>query len=195
MAQASQARNWLPALWAGLAIAILAGDYFTGPFVSLAILFVVPVALAARFSGLGWGVTWAVLMALIHFSFGFLRPVNRTIEDSLINAAIRTAALVVFAVLIDRTTRQAREIRVLRGLIPVCAFCKKIRTEDQKWLPMEIYITQHSEATFTSTFCPACAAEHYGEYFENLKQRQSDTAESSAPPPCAGTGKSGHDAR
>jgi hypothetical protein len=59
---------------------------------------------------------------------------------------------------------------VLRGLIPVCAFCKKIRTEDQKWQPIEIYITQHSEATFTSTFYPECAAQHYGPYYERLKQ-------------------------
>jgi len=104
------------------------------------------------------------------------------LEDSLINFAIRMGVLVLFAVLIDRTTRQAREIRVLRGLIPVCAFCKKIRTEDQKWQPIEHYITQHSEATFTSTFCPECARQYYGQYYDNLKQAQSDAAEKSAPP-------------
>ena len=40
-------------------------------------------------------------------------------------------ALVAFAILFDRVTRQAREIRVLRGLLPVCGFFKKIRKEDQ----------------------------------------------------------------
>jgi hypothetical protein len=100
----------------------------------------------------------------------------------LINAAIRTGVLVVFAVLIDRTTRQAREIRVLHGLIPVCAFCKKIRTEDQKWQPIEHYITQHSEATFTSTFCPECAKQHYGEYYDKLKQPHADDKTPGLPP-------------
>jgi hypothetical protein len=170
MAHASQLRGWLPALWAGLAIAILAGDYFSGPFVSLAILFLIPVALASRFSGVTWGLAWGVLLPAIHFGFIFLHPQVRPFADSLINAAIRMGTLVLFAVLIDRTTRQAREIRVPRGLIPVCAFFKKIRTEDQRWQPIEIYITQHSEATFTNTFCPECAAEDYGEYYAKLKR-------------------------
>jgi hypothetical protein len=172
-------------------MAILAGDYFSGPFVSLAILFVIPVALASRFNGLLWGVTWGVLLPFIHLGFTFLRPEGLPLEDSLLNASIRMGALLAFAVLIDRTTRQAREIRVLRGLIPVCAFCKKIRTEDQKWQPIEHYITQHSEATFTSTFCPECAAKHYGPYYERIKQAQGDAAEESTPsPPAAEAGGS-----
>jgi hypothetical protein len=134
---------------------------------------------------------WSVLPPVIHLGFGMLRPSSRPLEDSLVNAVIRIGVLVLFAVLIDRTTRQGREIRILRGLIPVCAFCKKIHTEDQKWQPMEIYLTQRSEATFTSTFCPECAAQHYGPYYEKLKQRRGDAAELSPPTPFAATGESG----
>jgi len=143
----------------------------------LTILFVVPVALASRFNGAKWGIPMGILLPLAHFGFTFLWPPERPSGDSLINAGIRIAALVGFAVLIDRTTQQAREIRVLRGLIPVCAFCKKIRTEDQKWQPIEFYITQHSEATFTSTFCPECGAKHYGQYLEKPKTTPSGAEE------------------
>jgi hypothetical protein len=88
------------------------------------------------------------------------------VPDKVVNAAIRIAVLVAFAVLIDRVGRQSREIRVLRGLLPVCCFCKKIRTESEDWTPIETYISERSEATFTHTFCPDCAKQHYPEIFD-----------------------------
>ncbi|MBD3390642.1 MAG: GAF domain-containing protein [Chitinivibrionales bacterium] len=50
------------------------------------------------------------------------------------------------------------EIRVLRGVLPVCAICKKIRDENGKWHQIERYITDRSEARFSHAFCPDCAA-------------------------------------
>ena len=158
--------KWLPVLWISLGAAILAADYLSGPFISWSILFVIPVALAARFSGGPLGITLGVLMPLAHFGFTFLWPVPWTLLDSVINAGIRTGALVAFAVLIDRITRQAREIRVLRGLLPVCALCKRIRTEDEAWQQIESYIAERSEASFTHTYCPECAKQHYGEWLQ-----------------------------
>jgi hypothetical protein len=110
-------------------------------------------------------------MPLARFGFTFLWKTPWTLADSLINAGIRMAVLVTFAVLIDRVTRQGREIRILHGLLPVCAFCKKIRIEDQNWRPIESYITEHSEASFTHTVCPECAKQHYGECFDQIKAR------------------------
>jgi PAS domain S-box-containing protein len=49
-------------------------------------------------------------------------------------------------------------LKVLRGLLPICASCKKIRSEDGSWQQMEAYITTHSEADFTHGLCPACLA-------------------------------------
>jgi hypothetical protein len=95
------------------------------------------------------------------------------LADSVINDGIRMVVLVAVAVLMARMTRQEREIRVLRGLLPVCAFCKKIRTEDQRWQPIESYITERSEASFTHTFCPECGKAHYGELYDQIAARQS----------------------
>jgi K+-sensing histidine kinase KdpD len=164
-------RKWFPVIWVALATVILGAEYFTGPLIALSMVFVIPVALAARLSGRWWGIALGVLMPLARLGFTFVWNTPWTLADSLINAGIRIVVLVTFAELIDRVTRQAREIRVLHGLLPVCAFCKKIRTEDQNWRPIESYITEHSEASFTHTFCPECAKQHYGEYFDQIKAR------------------------
>jgi len=53
-------------------------------------------------------------------------------------------------------------VRLLTGLLPVCAACKKIRDDKGNWQQMESYITNHSEAQFSHSMCPECAREYYG---------------------------------
>ena len=48
-------------------------------------------------------------------------------------------------------------VRTLRGLIPICAWCKRIRNDRGYWEQLESYITSHSEADFTHGMCPDCA--------------------------------------
>jgi len=55
-------------------------------------------------------------------------------------------------------------VKVLSGLIPICASCKKIRDDQGFWNQLEVYITQHSDASFTHGICPTCAEEFYGEF-------------------------------
>jgi len=55
-----------------------------------------------------------------------------------------------------------QELRILRGLLPVCGFCKDIRDEDGYWQPMEVYVSRRSEARFSHGVCPKCSREHYG---------------------------------
>ena len=49
-------------------------------------------------------------------------------------------------------------IKVLTGLLPVCAECKKVRDEGGEWHQMEQYISKHSDAQFSHGYCPTCAA-------------------------------------
>lgn len=51
-----------------------------------------------------------------------------------------------------------REVKVLRGLVPICASCKKIRDEAGEWNEMERYIQSRSEAEFSHGYCPECNA-------------------------------------
>lgn len=48
------------------------------------------------------------------------------------------------------------EIRMLKGIIPICSNCKKIRNDKESWQQLEAYITEHSEAVFTHGLCPEC---------------------------------------
>lgn len=47
-------------------------------------------------------------------------------------------------------------VRQLQGLLPICAYCKRIRNDGNYWEQLETYLSEHSEATFSHGICPAC---------------------------------------
>lgn len=57
--------------------------------------------------------------------------------------------------------RALREVKVLRGLIPICASCKKIRNDGGFWQQIEEYIGEHSEAEFSHGLCQPCLKKLY----------------------------------
>ena len=57
-------------------------------------------------------------------------------------------------------------IKTLKGLLPICSVCKKIRDDKGYWNHMESYIRHHSEADFTHGICPSCAQKLYPEEHE-----------------------------
>lgn len=66
--------------------------------------------------------------------------------------------------LYDSEQRQAELVasaRLLSGLLPICASCKRIRDDRGRWCDIESYIRTHSEAEFSHGFCPGCAARMY----------------------------------
>lgn len=71
--------------------------------------------------------------------------------------------------LIVELQKALAEVRALGGLLPICASCKKIRTDEGYWEAIEVYIRDHSEAEFTHSICPECVKELYGEFLESEK--------------------------
>lgn len=61
--------------------------------------------------------------------------------------------------LISELRAALAHVRTLRGLIPICAWCKRIRNDRGYWEQLEAYIKNHSEADFTHGMCPDCARE------------------------------------
>ena len=59
----------------------------------------------------------------------------------------------------------ASKIKILRGFLPICTTCKKIRDDKGYWNQIESYIREHSEAEFTHSMCPICAKKIYPEFF------------------------------
>ncbi len=64
------------------------------------------------------------------------------------------------------------ENKVLIGMIPVCAWCRKIRDDNGFWHNLELYIEKHSRAKFTHGICPEC------EQKENHRLARAETVES-----------------
>ncbi len=64
----------------------------------------------------------------------------------------------------ERLEKAYREIKTLRGIIPMCASCKKVRNDDGYWEQVEAYVSEHSEALFSHGICPDCMEELYPEY-------------------------------
>ncbi len=61
------------------------------------------------------------------------------------------------------------EIKVLKGIIPICSYCHKIRNDKEIWQQMEIYISEHSEALFSHGMCPECSERELQKMRELLK--------------------------
>ena len=61
------------------------------------------------------------------------------------------------------------QVRTLRGLLPICANCKRIRDDQGYWRGVEEYVAEHSDADFTHSICPDCARKLYPELFEDEK--------------------------
>lgn len=60
------------------------------------------------------------------------------------------------------------EVQTLRGLIPICSSCKNIRDDKGSWNRIESYITEHSEAEFTHSYCNDCLKKLYPEIADQI---------------------------
>lgn len=56
------------------------------------------------------------------------------------------------------------EIKELRGILPICSFCKKIRNDKGYWEQIEVYIHNHTDADFSHSICPECLRKNYPDF-------------------------------
>lgn len=74
--------------------------------------------------------------------------------------------------LIEKLQSALDEIKTLRGILPVCCYCKNIRDDKGYWDQIESYISKHSEATFSHGICPNCMKEHFPELYESEQYKK-----------------------
>lgn len=72
-----------------------------------------------------------------------------------------------------RAARAAQDLTALRGIIPICANCKHVRSDVGEWQQIERYVQEHSDAQFSHGVCPDCARTHYGEYLPEVPETPS----------------------
>lgn len=154
-----------PVLWILLSIGAGVIQYVSGPDVNSGVLYLVPIALAAWYGPLAVAVISAVLLSMTQYAFVatglWAEPPAH--EPTLVNALLRAGALLLVSLLIHRA-RQAqeleREVTALRGMLPICLYCKHIQDADGQWHTVEQYIGAHTDAAFTHLVCPVCDGDH-----------------------------------
>lgn len=66
------------------------------------------------------------------------------------------------------------KVKLLTGLLPICANCKRIRDDEGYWQQVEVYIRDHSEAEFSHGLCPDCITKLYPELSKKVDERKQD---------------------
>lgn len=74
--------------------------------------------------------------------------------------------------LISELQEKIENIKVLKGLIPICANCKKIRNDEGFWTHFETYIKEHSDVQFSHGICPECMKKLYPEYYTKINSEK-----------------------
>jgi DNA-binding response OmpR family regulator len=64
------------------------------------------------------------------------------------------------------------QVKQLRGLLPICSYCKKIRDDQNYWQRVESYLSQHSAARISHSVCPDCYADFVKPELDKLQRRQ-----------------------
>lgn len=168
-----QTRIMIGNTYAAFLLLALASDLFLRPSPS--------VAQASRFTGVFVLASGLISLARgISGLFGspsvsYLDPANFLVLNGLLGVTIGLG--IPFGILMmnqqrlegdlassrDELAQSRQEIRALRGFIPICASCKKIRDDHGFWTQLEVYIRDHSEAEFSHGICPECAERLYPE--------------------------------
>ncbi|MBU0485736.1 MAG: response regulator [Proteobacteria bacterium] len=96
-------------------------------------------------------------------------PQKAEIERAIIIAMGRHADLMK-CIRLNKELREAlTEIKTLRGILPLCSFCKKIRDDTGYWNQVDDYIRKNSSASISHSVCPDCMDEHYPDESEMIQ--------------------------
>jgi len=105
------------------------------------------------------------------------------IQDQLIHELLETRKRITELVTSETQLKQAEEdrerlilklrdalnkVKILSGLLPICASCKKIRDDKGYWKQIETYIQDHSEAEFSHGLCPECVKKLYPDFHREI---------------------------
>ncbi|MDF3128437.1 GAF domain-containing protein [Kiritimatiellaeota bacterium B1221] len=89
------------------------------------------------------------------------RELSNDLKRGLHELSSVTMKLIKTRNVLDELVAVQRELKVLQGMLPICASCKYIRNDDGEWKQLESYISEYSEAHFTHGICPDCQEKLY----------------------------------
>ena len=160
--------------------AVAVADYITPEAVTFSIFYLIPITVFLWFIGsrAAWFMAFASVLVwpgdhIMMGDFSYFRSFFPYWEG-----AVRLGfyAIFIFSLVNIRDsisslksvnaalTEALGEVRRVRGLIPICSSCKKIRNESQEWVVLEKYIQDRSDAKFSHGLCPECMKTLYPDY-------------------------------
>jgi DNA-binding response OmpR family regulator len=112
--------------------------------------------------------TWVLLLTALRGRDRFLDAMqagaddfmSKPVEREELHARLRVA---------ERILGLQKEVKQLEGLLPICAYCKKIRDEGDHWSQVEEYVSRRTEAQFSHGICPDCYDRHLKPQLENTQ--------------------------
>jgi hypothetical protein len=147
---------------------LVSGQGFESPYVMGILQMILVSTLFRRESAWEYG---GLLLLIVAQHFAMLSFLPATLRGILINLF----GIVVFAAIAvvahHYLNEMARENRRLKGILPICAHCKKIRDDAGYWEEVATYIRSHSEAEFTHGICPDCMRALYPDLAEEVPDK------------------------
>jgi phosphoserine phosphatase RsbU/P len=115
--------------------------------------------------------TYIIILTALEKKIGYTEGMNAGADDFMtkpadiveLNVRLRVA---------ERIVRLQKEVQQLKGLLPICSKCKKIRVADTRWEQVESYITKRSVAQFSHGICPSCYAAIVQPQLDALRQKR-----------------------
>jgi len=118
--------------------------------------------------------TYVIMLTVVDGKGAFLEGMKAGADDFLAKPfdAEQLAARLRVA---ERILGLQAEIKQLEGLLPVCSYCGKIRDEGGRWLPLQVYIAQRTDASFSHGICPTCFEVEVEPRIQDLAARRADS--------------------
>jgi len=172
-----------------MAVLCLVGlmDYVTGYDFGFSLFYLLPIILVSWFVNRKAGMLFSLMSSLIIFVADYFA--GKTFIPSFVELWDFSIHLGFFTIigflvaqlksefdehmrLIVELKNSVNEIKVLSGMLPICASCKKIRDDKGYWNQIESYISKHSEVQFSHSVCPDCMEKLYPEIYKKMKEKE-----------------------
>ena len=102
---------------------------------------------------LPWGLSFTLFNGIIGFYYGTIKAEKQAREE-----------------LIKNLQKALAEVKTLSGMLPICAWCKRIRNDEGYWQKIEAYMKSHLDLDFTHGICNDCAKKESPKLYANLKK-------------------------
>jgi len=142
-------------------------DWELVPLTVFPVVFIFPVMLAAWNRGIFFSLSCCAAFSVSRAAREYLLDQQPLTAEEIAGASVRFFVLALLALLTLQLARQSRQlrqrVRMLEGILPICSGCKSIRDQSGNWTQLEGYLSTHSTAQFSHSFCPVCYKAYYGD--------------------------------